>query len=262
MITYRDRVRARFAAHLRGRGLEIGALNLPFPFLPGAEVLYSDALSREQVAAMYPGARLPDIQSDSETFPTLPDGALDFIVANHVLEHVTSPIHALREWHRLLRDGGTLMLTLPDKRFTFDAPRKRTSLQHLIDDSRATSDPRERNYAHLVEWATHVEKLSPGSDEWRRWIDDHYARGYAVHNHVWIARDILRLLIWSGGWQVAAFRNTSVLTNEFILILRAVKANGQQKTLHLALMRAWLVEPIQITKAFLKRTAKRWIGRE
>jgi predicted SAM-dependent methyltransferase len=261
-MAYRDRVRARFAPHLRGRGLEIGALNLPYPFLPGTEVLYSDVLSRDQVLSMYPGARVPDIQSDSQTFPTIADDSLDFIVANHVLEHVTSPIEALREWHRVLRVGGTLMLTLPDKRFTFDAPRKRTTLQHLMDDYRSASDPRERNYSHLVEWATHVEKLTPGSDEWRRWIDDNYARGYAVHNHVWIARDILELLIWLGGWQVLAFNNTSVLTNEFILILRAARSCSRLTTLHLALMRAWLAEPIQILKALLKRAARRLIGRD
>ena len=60
-------------------------------------MLYSDVLSREQVAAMYPGARLPDILSDSESFPAIESASLDFIVANHVPEHVTSPIDALAD---------------------------------------------------------------------------------------------------------------------------------------------------------------------
>ena len=213
-------------------------------------MLYSDLLSREQVAAMYPGSRLPDIQSDSESFPGIADGALDFIVANHVLEHVTSPIDALREWRRMLRDGGLLMLALPDKRFTFDAPRKRTTLAHLIADAEAKNDPRDRNYAHLEEWATHVEKLPRGSEEWRRWVDDQYARGYAVHNHVWIARDVLSLLAYLGGWSVVAFRNTSVLTNEFVLVMRKER---EARGVRLALLRAWMAEPLQLAKCALKR---------
>lgn len=254
MISRRERVRARFAPLLRGRGLEIGALNAPFPFEPGTDVLYSDVLTREQVEAMYPGSRLPDIHSDSESFPTVADGTFDFVVANHVLEHVTSPIDALREWRRILRDGGLLMLALPDKRFTFDAPRERTALAHLIEDSASRSDPRERNYAHLLEWAEHVEKLRPGSAEWQRFVDESLARGYAVHNHVWIARDIFELLRWTGGWRVVAFRNTSVFTDEFLLLLRK-----GETSLGSAPLRAWLAEPLQIAKAALKRAYRQFL---
>ncbi len=250
MISRRDRARARFAPLFRGKGLEIGALNAPFPFQPGVEVLYSDLLTREQVAEMYPGSRLPDIQSDSESFPTIEDGAFDFIVANHVLEHVTSPIDALREWQRILRDDGLLMLALPDKRFTFDAPRRRTTLAHLIADANSKSDPRERNYAHLLEWAEHVEHLRPGTDAFQRWVGDQYARGYAVHNHVWIARDVLELIAHVRGWSVVAFRNTSALTNEFVLVLRKER---EARGVRLARMRARLAEPMQIAKSVLKR---------
>lgn len=258
MISRRDRARARFAPLFRGRGLEIGALNAPFPFQPGAEVLYSDLLTREQVAAMYPGSRLPDIRSDSESFPGIESGSFDFVVANHVLEHVTSPIDALREWGRIVRDGGLLMLALPDKRYTFDAPRKRTTLAHLIADAESNSDPRDRNYAHLEEWATHVEKLAPGSEEWRRWVEDQYTGGYAVHNHVWVARDVLELIRYVGGWSVVAFRNTSVFTNEFVLVLRKEReAHG----VRLALLRAWLAEPLQVAKGALKRAYAAVSGR-
>jgi SAM-dependent methyltransferase len=250
VISRRDRARARFAPLLRGRGLEIGALNAPYPFLPGTEVVYSDVLSREQVAAMYPGSRLPDIQSDSESFPTIASDSLDFIVANHVLEHVTSPIDALAEWRRMLREGGVLMLALPDKRFTFDAPRSRTTLAHLIADSQSKDDPRDRNYAHLEEWATHVEKLSKGAPEWRSWIDAQYARGYAVHNHVWVALDVLRLIRHVGGWSVIVFRNSPVLTNEFILILRKER---EPRAVNIALLRAWLAEPANILFAVVKQ---------
>jgi predicted SAM-dependent methyltransferase len=44
----------------------------------------------------------------------------DFIIANHVFEHLDNPLKALIEWHRVLKGGGILFLTVPDKRRTFD----------------------------------------------------------------------------------------------------------------------------------------------
>ena len=135
-----DRRRRRYARHLTGRGLEIGALGNPMPLPHASEVLYSDVLLPEQVDAMYPGSRHPDIISDSERFDGVPDGAFDFVVANHVLEHVTDPIGALAEWHRVLKPGGLLLISLPDKRYTFDHSRRRTTLAHLEEDHRDRRD--------------------------------------------------------------------------------------------------------------------------
>jgi ubiquinone/menaquinone biosynthesis C-methylase UbiE len=44
------------------------------------------------------------------------DGAFDGVVAGEILEHVPSTDHALREWSRVLRPGGTLILTTPNRR--------------------------------------------------------------------------------------------------------------------------------------------------
>jgi hypothetical protein len=95
-----------------------------------------------------------------------------------------------------------------------------------------------------------VEKLTPGSEAWRRWIDDQYARGYAVHNHVWVARDVLELIRHVGGWSVISFRNTSVFTSEFLLLLRK---EDEARGLRGAMVRAWAAEPFQIAKSALKR---------
>lgn len=252
MRSWRDRKRAQFAPLLRGRGLEIGAFNQPFPFGPDADVLYADVWTPDDVARMAPGAKRPDIMSDSESFPTIADGSLDFVVANHVLEHLTDPIRALIEWHRVLRDGGLLLMALPDKRYTFDRPRTRTTLDHLLADHASTAPPRDRNYVHFVEWATHVERLQPGSPEFNAWISNAYERGGTVHNHVWVAVDILRVLRWmaragEASWSVERFLNTSPLTNEFVLLLRrSVRAN-------VPILRAYAGEPMQIAMAALKR---------
>lgn len=208
---------------LEGDGLEIGALNDPLPIPRAGRVLYSDWLPPER---LLPGSRVPDILSDSESFPSVANDTFDFVVANHVLEHLTDPIRALIEWHRILRPGGLLMLALPDKRFTFDAHRRRTSLDHLVADHRSSEPPGIRNRDHLEEWATHVERLPPGSSERTIWIEEQLRSGYSVHNHVWIPTDILELIEWlnrnaSTRWNLRRFANTSPLTNEFILLLQA-----------------------------------------
>jgi SAM-dependent methyltransferase len=41
------------------------------------------------------------------------DGQFDFVVANHVLEHVQEDAHALREIFRVLKPGGQAVLQTP-----------------------------------------------------------------------------------------------------------------------------------------------------
>lgn len=53
-----------------------------------------------------------DFVSDILSIPA-PDGAFDALLCTEVLEHVPQPIAALGEMHRLLRPGGTLLLTAP-----------------------------------------------------------------------------------------------------------------------------------------------------
>ncbi len=50
------------------------------------------------------------------------DGSFDAILCSEVLEHVPEPIVALAEFARLLRPGGTLLLTAPFVRLTHFAP--------------------------------------------------------------------------------------------------------------------------------------------
>lgn len=230
-----DARRRRYARYLTGRGLEIGALGNPMPLPHATEVVYSDVLLPEQVDAMYPGSRRPDIISDSERFDGVADGAFDFVVANHVLEHVTDPIGALIEWHRVLKPGGLLLITLPDKRYTFDHRRKRTPLAHLEEDHRSTADPQLRNACHLLEWAEHVEGLAPGSAPFEAWVAEQRRRGFAVHNHVWVLQDVLELLEHVPvALRLVRWSNTSFLGNEFNLLLRKAKRDWRMRAAKLA----------------------------
>ena len=242
MRMLRTRGRASFARLLHGHGLEIGAFTDPLPVPDATRVMHSDWM-------VHPGVRAPDIVSDAESFATVADETFDFVIANHVLEHLTDPIRALAEWHRILKPGGLLMLALPDKRFTFDAKRKRTTLAHLLEDHASTAPPAVRNRAHLDEWAEHVEKLRPGTEEHKKWIEQQLRDGYAVHNHVWIPRDILDLIEWLAQWRIERFANTSPLTNEFIFLLR----RGEARSEPMLRLRLRITDPVLAVLAALKR---------
>ena len=56
------------------------------------------------------------------------DGEFDIIAAYQVLEHSCMPVVALLEWHRVLREGGRVLVeTPPSKTHTFD-----TWLHHVM----------------------------------------------------------------------------------------------------------------------------------
>ena len=260
--------RARLARMLSGGGLEIGALHLPLPVPPHTSVLYSDVLEPEEIDRRFPGSRHPDFVSDGEHFPTVANDTFDFVVANHVLEHIGNPIRALKEWHRILRPGGLLFMALPDKRYTFDYMRKRTTLRHIQDDYHNNLDPRLRNLDHLIDCATNVEGFTPYGDDWKRWIEHRFETGFSdIHHHVWVLKDALRLMLYLRTSGIAPFAlvrylNTSAFGNEFILLLRARKGAGQLQDAadfagYLAAMGgAWGAEPVQVLKAWAKRRYK------
>lgn len=47
---------------------------------------------------------------------TFPDNSFDYIIANHVLEHVSDDVKALRELYRVLKPGGVAVLQTPYSR--------------------------------------------------------------------------------------------------------------------------------------------------
>jgi SAM-dependent methyltransferase len=109
--------------HLRGRGMEIGALWRRFPVHPKARVWYVDRSRLEDLKKQYADVGekifLPDLVAEATELPVA-RASLDFLIASHVLEHLPFPLLALRAWYQALAPGGVLLLKVPDKRYTFD----------------------------------------------------------------------------------------------------------------------------------------------
>jgi predicted SAM-dependent methyltransferase len=188
----RDAIAGRF---LRGDGLEIGALHNPLPVPSGARVRYVDRMTTAELRRQYPeldGKPLVEVGliDDGERLASVADESVDFVIANHFLEHCQDPIGALGTMLRVVRPGGIVYLAVPDKRFTFDVDREATPTQHVVDDHHHGAEGSRRQ--HFEEWARYVDKVDDAE------VGKHAAKlldaDYSIHFHVWTQADALELL--------------------------------------------------------------------
>ena len=161
----------------------------------------------------YDAARPPGRQflREAVALQGIPDHAYDFILSSHCLEHVANPLAALREWRRVTRPGGHLLLALPDPSRTFDHRRPVTTLAHLRDDFvRQTG---EDDLTHLPEiLALHDLARDPGAGT----SADFEARSRAnplhrcLHHHVFDLA-LVRASLAETGWEVLAAESLAPL---------------------------------------------------
>ena len=120
---------------------------------------------------------------DAKTLP-LADESCDFVLSSHVIEHLADPLTGLKEWSRVLRRGGSLLLLLPEGRRTFDRYRPVTSWEHLLTDFERRMP--ESDTTHLAQAVnrtdTHHWSFEPW-DGWQTTFADN-AKHRAVHHHV------------------------------------------------------------------------------
>lgn len=187
--------------YLAGDGIEIGPYTWPLRMPPNARARYVDRLDRARLIATYRDelatanldvGSIPetDVIDDAATLATFADASVDFVVANHVLEHFEDPVGGLKTFARVLRPGGVLFLTLPDGRHSFDAARPRTTVEHVLRDHREGAAVSRRE--HYEEWARFIEGAGPDEIEARAAA---FEREDARHHfHVWALEDFLELL--------------------------------------------------------------------
>ena len=144
----------------------------------------------DQLRARYPElAEEPlmpvSVIGNAQDLSELSDDSVDFVVANHLFEHLDNPILGMTEMVRVLRPSGVLYLALPEPRVTFDSKRDLTTVQHVLDEYR--DGPDRTREAHFTEWVERVEAHLEGNKG-----QDVPARvrflaevDYSIHFHVW-----------------------------------------------------------------------------
>lgn len=173
--------------YLSGDGIEVGALNAPLRLPTSAHARYVERRPCDQLRASYSeigSIQPPDIVSDLESMIGIGDCSVDFVIANHVLEHVENPLRALASIGRVLRPGGIGFIALPDKRFTFDKRRAVTPLAHILKDF--DDGPGWSRHAHYRDWVQYVERQPAGKINARAKALE--AERADIHFHVWDLR--------------------------------------------------------------------------
>ncbi len=138
------------------------------------------------------------------------------------MEHTQDPIRTIETHLSKLRPGGILFYAVPDKRYTFDFRRPRTTLEHLIADYER--GPEASRWEHFLEWERMVYEpgtAPPDEEQVRRKATEDEATGYSIHFHVWTQVDLLELLLYCqerfGSFEIEAFTRRSI---ENIAVLR------------------------------------------
>jgi ubiquinone/menaquinone biosynthesis C-methylase UbiE len=121
--------------------------------------------------------RIEAVATDGGSIP-LPDGAADVVTSFTVLEHVPDEQAALAEMHRILRPGGILIITVPNRWWIFETHGADLPLLPW-------------NRVPLVSW-------------WPKRLHDRWARA-----RIYRRREIEKLLIQSGFSIETSFRMTA-----------------------------------------------------
>jgi SAM-dependent methyltransferase len=127
----------------RMSGIEIGPLDKPLISKSEGNVLYVDHADAALLRDSYKNdskvntdniVEIDGIWGDNTLSAAIgSDKRFDYVVASHVVEHVPDLISCLEEIHAVLKQDGSLRLTVPDKRYTFDYDRDPSKLCDVLD---------------------------------------------------------------------------------------------------------------------------------
>ena len=243
----------------QGHGLEIGPLHRTLVPRDSADVRYVDVQDRDTLLAHYADdpAVDPDlvpeidyhlIQDDGRTLSlaeaTAPGAPYSWVVASHVIEHVPDLIGWLDELASIVDEGGTLVLAVPDRRYSFDLHRPPTTVgqmlqAHLQGEVRPSVRAVYDHFSTAVRgdasdlWTGHLPTYEhryhspPEAQEQMHRVQ----RGEYVDTHVWIfsPHSFLEQMhelrsIGHSRWYVAALEPTPPGDLEFKVSMRRLPA--------------------------------------
>jgi len=162
----------------------------------GAKVRYVDVFTAEELRQAWPRdyQKLDiveiDVVDNGEKLDKFKASSLDFIIANHFIEHCLDPIGTLLNMYKKLCPKGVLFLAIPDKRYTFDKPRPVTPYSHLLEEHKDKTQKFRRE--HTEEFLRLGDKYKGDIKKRTQELLDN---GYRPHYHVWTQKEMTEMFV-------------------------------------------------------------------
>ena len=220
---------------LSGRGLEVGALNFPAKVPSGCNMEYCDTHTKEESAAIYPEVESRSlvhvnhvIDLDTGSLSKIPGCPYDFVIMNHVIEHVACPIAVVEQLFSVLKDDGILVISAPDKEFCFDKNRPLTTFEHLLDEyHRGVNHVEDSHYLDLIQ---HIHPdIFFGEDDVARSNLLKLVRSRREHAHVWNSQSFIeffQLSLAHLGLNASILFESTASENDLECLIVARKISG------------------------------------
>lgn len=81
----------------------------------------------------FPGKSGKVFEMDAVDLSTIPNESYDLLMSSHNLEHIANPLKAFKEWIRVVKKEGHIILILPEKSVCFDHKRNYTQFWVILD---------------------------------------------------------------------------------------------------------------------------------
>lgn len=120
------KVRWELVPYTRGRGLDVGCG--PVQAFP-----HFTRVDNCKDVEMFGIPIVPDIRAEADDLGMFASQSMDFVFSAHTLEHIKDYKACLREWWRLLKQAGHLVLYLPHKDFYPNVGTKGANPDHVHD---------------------------------------------------------------------------------------------------------------------------------
>ena len=111
-----DHCRFRILKYCRGQGIDLGC---------GSVKIRSNAIG---IDLYHPNA---DMKADARVLDIYPDGQFDYVFSSHLLEELQNTELTLKEWLRIIKDGGHLVLYQVDKEYYYPIGHPQCNVKHV-----------------------------------------------------------------------------------------------------------------------------------
>jgi SAM-dependent methyltransferase len=214
-----------------GYGIEFGAALNPTPVPISCRTDYADYYSADEGCyADYSGNKgdfVPvKFATGLQEMAGIPQDHLDYIIACHVIEHVSQTVQALKHSWEKLSEGGTLLMAIPHKEYCFDLKRELTPLEHFIDDYENYCI--SKDVIHIIDFMVHTkedDKPVNAMDIYTSCLRLLNGGKVDIHYHTFTEDSFSRLINWFAS-NVYKWRKIEIInripypgSNEFLVLL-------------------------------------------